>query len=697
MKRDNNKRGYLIFLSFLTVFFLSITSLQAQGPVKNGVLDLSNEKFRHRIVKLNGEWEFYWKKHLRPADFSATDMPVPDALATVPSYWTTLKDEIPEIKKTGYASYRMKLILPPNTGELIFDIPVFDSAFRIYIDGKLAGSNGLAGKNEELTKPGYKPFIYRHNTRASEIEIIINVSNFHHRRAGFWLPMRAGTAEEMLQWIERRNVISDINAGIILSFSSFFFLFYLLFRRDDSMLFFSLATFGIFLRIISTGSFLILSLMDISWIWLVRLEYTGNFLAVIFISWFFHRIFPGRYYKIFCTVITVLFTLSILLVLASPVIVFANSVRIFYPAVALVLLYYGVKSFLSLLKGQRTGILNIIGFAVVMAGAFNDIGLSRSSILFVDSFILPYATTIFIFIQVIILISRWVRLFNEEKRLSDELEYVSHNLEDLVIERTSELANQKNKIERQKDEIEEKNKLLEKSIKIKNRIFSIIAHDLKAPVSNLSMLIDMIKMEEEEKERMEGMDDKELRRELEKQVDFAGNLIDNLLLWGQGQQDRIEYHPGKWNITDIVLGVFNIMNSQAERKGIELSFTHRGPTLAWFDRDLVSIILRNLISNAIKFTAEDGRINVLAEQIKDAGSYIKISVRDNGTGMDAESLEKIKKESVIKSTPGTKGEKGTGLGLQLCYDLVRVNGGEMDITSNKGEGTTVSFTLPLHE
>ncbi|MGM0464364.1 MAG: hypothetical protein ACQEQW_06880, partial [Bacteroidota bacterium] len=64
MKRDNNKRGYLIFLSFLTVFFLSITSLQAQGPVKNGVLDLSNEKFRHRIVKLNGEWEFYWKKHL---------------------------------------------------------------------------------------------------------------------------------------------------------------------------------------------------------------------------------------------------------------------------------------------------------------------------------------------------------------------------------------------------------------------------------------------------------------------------------------------------------------------------------------------------------------------------------------------------------------------------------------------------------
>lgn len=694
MKRDNNKEVYFIFLSFLIVFVLSIAPLQAQGPVKNGVLDLSNEQFRHRVVKLNGEWEFYWEKHLSPGDFSGTDIPVPDALTTVPSYWTGLKDEIPDIKKTGYASYRMILILPPNTGEVIFDIPVFDSAFRIYIDGKLAGGNGLAGESEELSKPGYKPIIYRHNTRDSEIEILINVSNFHHRRAGFWLPMRVGTADKMLQWVERRNVISNINAGIILSFSSFFFLFYLLFRRDDSMLFFSLATFGIFLRIISTGSFLILNLMDVSWIWLVRLEYTGNFLAVIFISWFYHRIFPERYYKIFCTFITVLFTLSILLVLASPVIVFANSVRIFYPTVLLVLLYYGVKSFLSLLKGRRTGILNIIGFAVVMAGAFNDIGLSRSNVLFVDSFILPYATTIFIFIQVVILISRWIRLFNEEKRLSAELEYVNLNLEDMVIARTSELTNQKSEIEKQKNEIADKNSMLEKSMQIKNRIFSIIAHDLKAPVSNLSMLIDIMKMEEEERE---GMDDREVRGELEKQVDFAGNLIDNLLIWGQGQQDRIEHHPAKWNITDVVLGVFNIMNSQAERKGIELSFTHRGPTLAWFDRDLANIILRNLISNAIKFTAEKGRVNVLAQQIKDTGPYIKISVRDNGTGMDEESLEKIKKGSIIKSTPGTKGEEGTGLGLQLCYDLVRVNGGEMNITSSKGEGTTVSFTLPLYE
>ncbi|MDZ7738419.1 MAG: ATP-binding protein [Bacteroidales bacterium] len=691
MKRENKERGYFIYLNFLIMFFLSIATLQAQGPVKNGVLDLSQEEFRNRIVKLNGEWEFYWEKHLRPADFSGTDIPVPDALSPVPSYWLTLKDEIPEIEKTGYASYRMKLFLPENTGELIFDIPVFDSAFRIYIDGKLAGGNGLAGKNEELSKPGYNPFIYRYTARESEIEIIINVSNYHHRRAGFWLPMRMGEADEMLQWVERRNVISDINAGIIISFISFFLLFYLLFRRDDSMLFFSLATFGILIRFISTGSFLILSLMDLSWISLVRLEYSGNFLALIFISWFFHRIYPDRYYKIFCTVITVLFTLSILLVLASPVIIFANAVRIFYPTVALVLLYYGIKSFLSLLKGQRTGILNIIGFVVVMAGAFNDIGLSRSKILFTDSFILPYATTIFIFIQVIILISRWVHSFNEEKRLSEELDHVNRNLEDMVIERTYELTNQKSEIEKQKDEIEHKNSMLEKSMQIKNRIFSIIAHDLKAPIANLSMLIELMKMEEGEKENTE------IRGDLEKQVDFAANLIDNLLLWGQGQQDRIEHHPGKWNITDIVLDTFNIMNSQAERKGIELSFTHRGSTLAWFDRDLVSIILRNLISNAIKFTQEKGVITVLAEQIPDTGPDIKISVRDNGRGMDADNLEKLVKRSVIKSTTGTNGERGTGLGLQLCYDLVRVNRGEMHISSSKGEGTTVSFTLPLHE
>ncbi len=688
MKRDNAVRKIFILLNLILLLFFASASY-AQKKVEKGVLDLRYEQFRNKIIKLNGEWEFYWNKHLRPSDFTEVGQPSPDLWAMVPSYWINYSSEIPEIRNTGHATYRMIILFPENIRKIVLDIPVFDAAFRIYIDGKYVGGNGLAGESEAETKPVYDPFTYEHIITDGKVEVIVNVSNYHHRRGGFWMPMKIGTPEVMTKNLDRQNTLSDISAGILLSFITFFLLFSLIFRGDYSMFFFSMATLGILLRSICTGSFFIMTFININWTGLIRLEYTGSFIALIFGAWYFYSIFPDKYFKIISTIITALFSLGVILVFTSPVIIFANSIRIFIPVVALILLYYGTKSIISLLKARSTGILNTIGFIALLTGVINDVTLSGSNTFLFDTYILPYSTIIFIFMQVIILINRWVNSFKHEKNLLTELEYINQNLEKIVNERTSELTNQKSELEKQKEEIELKNVELERNIHIKNHVFSIISHDLKTPVINLAMLIENLKNISDDAKRIT------LKAEIGNQVDFTINLIDNLIMWGQGQQNQIDYRPGKWNLTDIVLECFNLLNAQAELKNIQLSYSHRGSPVAWCDRHLLTIILRNLITNAIKFTPDRGKIYVSVEEVADINPHLKVSVRDTGVGIDHESLENLKNNKITKSTRGTRGEKGTGLGLQLCFDLINVNKGDMQIESTKGEGTTISFTLPL--
>ena len=688
MKRDRAVKIIFILLNcIILIFFTSVS--QAQKKVEHGVMDLRNEQITDRIIKLNGEWEFYWNKHLLPSDFTGDSLPSPDTWGTVPSYWINYADEIPGIKNNGYATYRMTILFPENIRKIVFDIPVFDSAFRIYIDGKYAGGNGLAGESEAETKPVYDPFTYELKITDSKVEVIVNVSNYHHRRGGFWMPMRIGSPEIMTRTLDRQNALSGISAGILLSFVAFFLFFYLIFRGDYSVLFFSLATLGILLRSVSTGSFLIMTFADINWTGLIRLEYTGSFIALIFATWYFHSIFPDKYFKIISIIITVLFSLGIVLIFSSPVIIFTNSIRIFIPVVIVILLYYGIKSIISLLKVSLTGILNTIGFIALLIGVINDVTLSGSNTFLFSNYILPYSTIIFIFLQVIILISRWVKSFSHEKNLLSELEYVNQNLENIVNERTSELTNQKNELEKQKEEIELENEELENSIHIRNSVFSIIANDLKTPVVNLAMLIEnLINISDIEKRE-------NLKEEIGKEVDFTINLIENLTIWGRGQQDQIDYRPGKWNITDIVLECFNLLNAQAEEKNIRLSYSHRGSPVAWCDRYLLTVILRNILTNAIKFTPDRGKVNVSVEEIADVNPHLKVSVKDTGVGMDQETLEGLERTKITKSTKGTRGEKGTGLGLQLCYQLVNINNGSMQIESSRDKGTTVSITLPL--
>jgi two-component system sensor histidine kinase/response regulator len=226
-------------------------------------------------------------------------------------------------------------------------------------------------------------------------------------------------------------------------------------------------------------------------------------------------------------------------------------------------------------------------------------------------------------------------------------------------------------------------------LSMKDRLFSIIGHDLRGPLGTLMMLMESLAAPDSNYNEAEI---KKYMSMLKDSSKTAFDLLENLLNWARSQQKLVQYEPTVNNIKEIVDEDIKILKITAETKSISIKNNVDGALAAFFDKNCILTVLRNLISNALKFTQDGGSIKVSAKKSED---YIEISVTDSGVGMSRESVKKLFRKNLIQSTRGTSGEKGTGLGLLLCKDFVEGNNGKIWVESEEGRGTTILFTLPL--
>ena len=229
-----------------------------------------------------------------------------------PTGLTTGQDSF-KTEKFGFATYRLTILFPKGFNKpLAIDLPVFDSSYDIFIDGKYLGGNGIPGKSAEETKPEYKTNFFRINSVSDTLTIIINVSNFHHRRGGFWLPVKLGTFAEVQKQLAYNWALDWSVISLLLGFSIFFLLFFILNPSDKLLGGFSVATIGLALRPLVTSHYLIYNLIDMSWIWVVRFEYLSLFLVIIGWSWFVENLYPSILSKVVAWSITAIFTVVFL-------------------------------------------------------------------------------------------------------------------------------------------------------------------------------------------------------------------------------------------------------------------------------------------------------------------------------------------------------------------------------------------------
>ena len=235
--------------------------------------------------------------------------------------------------------------------------------------------------------------------------------------------------------------------------------------------------------------------------------------------------------------------------------------------------------------------------------------------------------------------------------------------------------------------IEKQNRELLATINNRDKMYSVIAHDLRSPMASIRMVLNLVAATVSPDivgEEIYGLLDK-----ANKESEDVHDLLDNLLKWTKSQTGRLNVVLQDLDLNDIIPGVVDIFELIASNKKIKLSYTGTS-TIVRADNDMLKTVVRNFLSNAIKFSPENSTIEIIVSSDAD---FAKVSVRDHGVGIAADRIDSIFHKG--ETTYGTGGEEGSGLGLQLCQDFARKNGGDVMVESVEGEGSTFSVMVPL--
>lgn len=229
---------------------------------------------------------------------------------------------------------------------------------------------------------------------------------------------------------------------------------------------------------------------------------------------------------------------------------------------------------------------------------------------------------------------------------------------------------------------------LSELITTKDRFFSIIGHDLKNPFSGIlgfsELLIDQLKNKEYE-------DALEFALMIQHSSKRVMDLLNNLLAWAQSRTGRTKYNPEYFNVDEVTDQVIDLLRDSSHQKSITLTNNIPPGTAVYADKPMITLVLRNLISNGIKFTRPGGKIDIDSEI--DKGEAL-ISVTDNGVGISKEHIEDLFNVNKKHSSKGTYNETGTGLGLLLCKDFIETHGGRIWVESELNKGSKFTFMIP---
>ena len=268
------------------------------------------------------------------------------------------------------------------------------------------------------------------------------------------------------------------------------------------------------------------------------------------------------------------------------------------------------------------------------------------------------------------------------QQLNCELEQWNATLEQQVQERTAEL-------ETQKVELKQKNEQLHELNASKDKFFSIISHDLRSPFTVMLGFSQLLE------ENIESYTKDEIKIRIQKlriSAEQLYALLENLLTWSRIQRGVMERNPENVDLAEIIADNLDLFTSKAEQKQLTLKNSVVKETMVHADYNMIDTVIRNLISNAMKFTHSDGTIEVSVHPHNE--QYVEVAIIDTGVGIKPEDLSKLFRIDVKYTNVGPAGERGTGLGLNLCKDLVEKNGGKIWVESEIGKGTTFKFTLP---
>ena len=430
-----------------TSFSYAISANEHQ--IEEGVLNLELVDISEiKSIKLEGNWEFYWDQLLEPQDFKNRNI-TPDLYGKVPKPWTKYKVDSANIPYQGYATYRLTINKKADTEETIYGLKVSTvfSNYKLWVNGKFITEVGKVNTTKELTDPKFTyqdiPFVLDPDKESTEkIEIVFQVSNFSHRRAGLQKPIFFGTYDTIRSQTRSMDILNLIIIGIILVIGINHLNMYLFRRKAISNLYFGIISIVMILRNITTGDRVITHIFpNINWELLVKLDNFSGFGTIPLFALFIYSLYKVDFPKVMFKIILVIGVIVTIIVFTTPQ-NFYGKFRIFFEMyIGLFGLYltFGILM-ISAIRRRPFAFYAFLGMFILYATAINDLLSSMGVVQ--SAYVAPYGLVAFMLIQSITITVKSAMAINENENLGDELRLEKENLEKNINKRTQELQKQ---------------------------------------------------------------------------------------------------------------------------------------------------------------------------------------------------------------------------------------------------------------
>jgi diguanylate cyclase (GGDEF)-like protein len=445
---NKNITMIIFIVSFIAcisgIFYFTSFNKNITNPhIKNGVLDLSDWDFeKDGVIELSGEWNFYWNELLTYEDLINNNMRS-TGLIEIPGTWNGYQVGNEELKGQGFATYGLKVIINDKRSNLALKLSDMSSAYNLYINGELIAKNGVVGKDKYTIKEEGRATVAEFDAKDSTLEILLQVSNFKHRKGGAWDKIFIGS-KEAIQGIRNKELFTEVFLFASIFIMAFYHLvIYLIYRKKVSYLYFSMLCISIACRIIVTNSKpLLIMFPNIHWSHILRMEYLSFYITVPLFATFIYYIFKSLFSKKILYMINTVGIIFSILTMVSKEIIYTNTL-IPYQGFTLVwciyIIYVLIKACINKLEGA---LILFLGFIILFITVINDILYANEIVKTDHKFAI--GVIVFVFFQAILLgqnilksLTRNELLVIENKIMVDEIMKLNLSLE----KRNKELNN----------------------------------------------------------------------------------------------------------------------------------------------------------------------------------------------------------------------------------------------------------------